>query len=108
VNYPTTRLHLAAQNAVLGMLGGVVGGAGISAYLLGVGSGIGIVSVSETGTAVGAFMLCTLLGIRWAVAKWEKAKKGWWADWSRVGEGLRRDLEVRSSAALHLLSQRWC
>lgn len=93
INYPTTRLHLAGQSAVLGMLGGLVGGTGIAAYLLGFGSGAGIMGTS---TAVGAMMLSTLLGIRWAVGKWERAKKRWWEDWLRVGEGLGRDLEVRS------------
>jgi hypothetical protein len=91
ISYPTTRLHLAGQNAVLRMLGGLVGGAGIVVYLLGIGSGI---AATSAGTAVGVSMLCTLLGVRWAVGKWERAKKRWWADWWRVGEGLRRDLEV--------------
>lgn len=71
-----------------------MGGAGIAAYLLGLGSGIAVTSV---GTAMGVSMLCTLLGVRWAVGKWERAKKRWWADWRRVGEGLRRDLEVSFS-----------
>lgn len=91
ISYPTTRLHLAGQSAVLGMLGGLVGGTGVAAYLLGFGTGAGVTS---TGTAVGAMMLCTLLGIRWAVGKWERAKKRWWEDWVRVGDGLGRDLEV--------------
>jgi hypothetical protein len=97
ISYPTTRLHLAGQNAVFGMLGGVVGGAGVAAYLINAGSGIAMVGASEAGTAVGALMLCTLLGVRWAVGRWEKAKRRWWEDWSRVGEGLGRDLEVSSS-----------
>jgi hypothetical protein len=75
------------------MLGGLVLGAGIAAYLLGLGSGV---AVTSAGTAVGISTLCMLLGIRWAVGKWERAKKRWWEDWSRVGEGLGRDLEVSS------------
>jgi hypothetical protein len=78
------------------MLGGIVGGTGIVAYLLGSESGVAMVGASEAGTAVGVLMLCTLLGVRWAVGKWERAKKRWWEDWSRVGEGLRRDIEVSS------------
>src|ERR1700691_728559 len=84
ISYPTTRLHLAGQNAVLGMLGGVVGGAGIAAYLLVAESGVWTAGASGPGTAVGFFMLCTLWGVRRAVGKWERAKKRWWEDWSRI------------------------
>lgn len=42
-------------------------------------------------------MLCIMLGVRWAVGTWERAKKRWWEDWVRVGEGLGRDLEVSST-----------
>lgn len=92
ISFPTTRLHIAAQNAVLRMLGGTVGGAGAAAYIFFEGAaGIGL---SGGGSAAGAMMLCTLLGVRWAVGKWERAKRRWWADWKRVGEGLGRDLKV--------------
>lgn len=96
INYPTIRLHLAGQNAVFGMLGGAVGGVGVAAYLINTGGGIAMIGASEAGTAVGALMFCTLLGVRWAVGRWEKAKRRWWEDWSRVGEGLGRELEVSS------------
>lgn len=77
------------------MLGGLLSGAGSAAYVMNLGSGIGLPFVEgSVGTAIGAFMLCTVLGVRWAVGKWERAKKRWWEDWSRVGEGLGRDLEV--------------
>lgn len=97
MNYPTIRLHLAAQNAVLGILGGIIGGGGAAAYVLGLGSGASIAGSSGVGTATGILLLSTLFGVRWAVGKWERAKKRWWEDWSRVGQGLERDLEVSFS-----------
>ena len=80
---------------MLGMLGGLVGGGSIAAYLLGFGNGVGMAGGVGMSTAMGAMAFCALLGIRWAAGKWERAKKRWWEDWSRVGEGLGRDLEVR-------------
>ena len=97
ISYPTTRLHLAGQSSLLGILGGVVGGSGTAAYLLGVGSSVGMADASAPGTTIGVLMLCVLLGLRWAVGRWERAKTQWWEDWARVGEGLGRDLEVNNS-----------
>ena len=78
---------------MLGILGGALGGAGGGIWVLyGGAAGVGL---SGTGSAVGVGALSTLLGVRWAVGKWAKAKRRWWADWQRVGEGLGRDLEVR-------------
>lgn len=48
-------------------------------------------------SAMGAGMLTALAGLRWAVGGWEKAKRKWWKDWDRVGEGLERDLKVCQS-----------
>jgi hypothetical protein len=99
LQYPTTRLHIAGQRAVLVMSGGVATGAGISwagwlGWLLGSGEGLlGFVGM-DAGTAVGVGILSAVASIRWAVGKWEKSKKRWWQDWSRVGEGLDRDLKV--------------
>jgi hypothetical protein len=93
------RLHIAGQRAVLVMSGGVATGAGISwagwlSWLLGSGEGLlGFVGM-DAGTAVGVGILSAVASIRWAVGKWEKSKKRWWQDWSRVGEGLDRDLKV--------------
>jgi len=36
--------------------------------------------------------LIGLGGIRWGIRKWEKAKRRWFEDWKRVGDGLERDL----------------
>lgn len=47
----------------------------------------------EMPTAAGIGVLGAVLSARWAVGRWERAKRRWWADWERVGQGLRRDLE---------------
>ncbi|KDQ57443.1 hypothetical protein JAAARDRAFT_35158 [Jaapia argillacea MUCL 33604] len=96
--YPTTQLHLSAQRMVLTMSGSIAGSAGIgwaawagylSSGILGLAEG-GV----EVGTAVGVGMLGAVAGTRWAVGKWEKAKRRWWNDWKRVGDGLGRDLKA--------------
>lgn len=46
-------------------------------------------------TVVGAGVLAGVVGVRLSVGRWEKAKRGFWADWERVGNGLGRDLTVR-------------
>ncbi|PPQ68031.1 hypothetical protein CVT25_014492 [Psilocybe cyanescens] len=103
IEYPTMRLHVTGQRAVLGMTGGIVGGAGIGwagwlGWLLGSGEGLlGFIGM-DAGTAMGLGMLSAVASIRWAVGRWEKSKKRWWQDWVRVGEGLDRDLKVYSSA----------
>ncbi|KAI0744207.1 hypothetical protein C8Q80DRAFT_884452 [Daedaleopsis nitida] len=97
LEFPTERLHASAQRAVVGMSGSVLGGAGIAwagwateLQLLG-----GMVDVGmSTETAVGAGMLCAAVGVRWAVGRWERAKRRWWKDWDRIGEGLDRDLKA--------------
>jgi hypothetical protein len=50
----------------------------------------------EMETAAGTGMLVAATGIRWMVGRWEKAKRQWWRDWDRVGQGLERDLTVPS------------
>jgi hypothetical protein len=105
IEYPTMRLHVTGQRAVLGMTGGVVSGVGISwagwlGWLLGSGEGLLGFLGMDAGTAVGAGMLTALLSIRWGVGRWEKGKKRWWQDWVRVTDGLDRDLKVRAGAAI--------
>lgn len=95
--FPTERLHASAQRAVVGMSGSVLGGFGVAwagwateLQLLG-----GIIDVGmSTETALGVGMLGAAVGVRWAVGRWEKAKRRWWKDWGRIGEGLDRDLKV--------------
>ncbi|KAH9485573.1 hypothetical protein JR316_0002483 [Psilocybe cubensis] len=100
IEYPTMRLHITGQRAVLGMTGGIVGGAGIGwagwlGWLLGSGEGmLGFIGI-DAGTAMGVGMMSAVASIRWAVGRWEKSKSRWWQDLARVGEGLERDLKVK-------------
>jgi hypothetical protein len=71
------------------------------------GVGVGISSGVEAaglGTAVGVGVLGVVAAVRWAVGKWERAKRAWWSDWKRVGEGLGRDLKVKMHFIDNLLS----
>ncbi|KAF9478816.1 hypothetical protein BDN70DRAFT_808062 [Pholiota conissans] len=101
IEYPTARLHVTGQRAVLGMTGGIlssvgVGWAGWLDWLLGSGEGLlGFVGM-DAGTAMGVGMLGAVASIRWAIGRWEKSKKQWWKDWTRAADGLDRDLQVRS------------
>lgn len=100
VQYPTARLHLAGQRVVLGLGGSIVTGVGIgwAGWLQWLAGGsesvIGFLGV-DVGTAMGAGALVVLLGVRWGVGHWAKAKQRWWEDWHRVVNGLERDLKVR-------------
>lgn len=105
IEYPTTRLHVAGQRAVLGMVGGTMSGIGISwagwlGWLLGTGDGLLGFATLEPGTAIGLGMLTAIASLRWAIGLWEKSKKRWWEDWRRVGEGLDRDLKVNLEVLL--------
>lgn len=98
--YPTTRLHISGQKAVVGLAGGTATGLGIGwAGWVGwlVGSGEGLLSIfgMEANTAIGVGALVAVGSARWAVGVWAKAKNRWWKDWQRIGEGLNRDLQVR-------------
>lgn len=101
VQYPTTSLHVAGQRAVLGMIGGVVGGAGLGwagwvGWLIGSGEGLlGMIGM-DAGTAMGVGALGATAAVRWAVGTWERSKQRWWEDWARVSDGLGRDLGVRT------------
>ncbi|KAF9010576.1 hypothetical protein BDQ17DRAFT_1397259 [Cyathus striatus] len=81
------------------MSGGIAAGAGVGwsgwlGWFMGTGEGLfGVVGMEPT-TAVGVGMLGAIVSMRWAVGRWESAKKKWWADWTRVGEGLDRDLRT--------------
>ncbi|KAJ3866620.1 hypothetical protein EV359DRAFT_36204 [Lentinula novae-zelandiae] len=103
--YPTIRLHLAAQRVVMGTGASVFTGMGLGwvgwlGWLTGSGEGLlGLVTVDGT-TTIGLGMLIAVAGVRWGVGKWERAKKTWWGDWHRVGEGLERDLSATLDRAL--------
>ncbi|KAI0766512.1 hypothetical protein BC629DRAFT_1583679 [Irpex lacteus] len=97
LTYPTQTLHSTAQSIALGTGGSVMSGLGIAwagwAEHLGiVGDLVG--SGMQVETAVGAGMLVCAVGVRWMVGRWERAKRRWWRDWERVGEGLERDLKA--------------
>ncbi|TBU61638.1 hypothetical protein BD310DRAFT_956832 [Dichomitus squalens] len=97
LGFPTERLHVSAQRAVVGMSGSILSGLGVAwagwATELQMFGGMVDVGMS-TETALGVGMLGTAVGVRWAVGRWEKAKRRWWKDWDRVGEGLERDLKA--------------
>ncbi|KAG2741283.1 hypothetical protein P692DRAFT_20817832 [Suillus brevipes Sb2] len=70
------------------------GGAGIGWWLAFGESALSVGAGSEVGTALGAGTLVAVASIRWAVGKWERAKRKWVEDAGRIGEGLKRDLKV--------------
>ncbi|KAG1798322.1 hypothetical protein EV424DRAFT_1546346 [Suillus variegatus] len=92
--HTTTRLHRNAQNTVLGVFGGMFGGVGVAWWLAFGENALSIGTGSEAGTALGAGALVAVASIRWAVGKWERAKRKWIEDADRVGEGLKRDLKA--------------
>lgn len=97
LGFPTERLHASAQRAVITMSGSVLGGFGVAwagwASELGLAGGFFSVGMGAE-TAMGVGMLGAAVGVRWAVARWDSARRRWWKDWDRVGEGLERDLKV--------------
>ncbi|KAF9645282.1 hypothetical protein BDM02DRAFT_606319 [Thelephora ganbajun] len=104
-HFPVTRLHLAAQRVVFSTLGSVTTSLGVLwANWIGMIESVSLLGLNFGGeTVVGAGVLAGVVGVRWSVGRWEKAKKVFWADWERVGEGLRRDLTVRSRSRFEIL-----
>jgi hypothetical protein len=96
-NFPVVRLHLAAQRVVFSTLGSATASLGMLwTNWVGLIENINLLGLSIGGeTIVGTGVLAGVVGLRWSVAKWEKAKRSFWADWERVGNGLARDLTVR-------------
>ena len=94
IQHTTTKLHREAQSAVVGAFGGVLSGAGVGWWLVFGEPILGLGTGAEMGTAIGSGALLAVSGIRWAVGKWERAKRRWVQDSGRVGEGLTRDLQV--------------
>ncbi|OCH85096.1 hypothetical protein OBBRIDRAFT_740471 [Obba rivulosa] len=93
LSFPTTRLHLSAQRAMFGMGGSVLGSMG--AVWAGWVGHLGLLDIGlQPETAVGLGLLGGAAGVRWAIARFEKAKRKWWKDWGRVSEGLGRDLRA--------------
>ena len=94
--FPVTRLHLAAQRVVFSTLGSTAMSLGVLwGNWVGLIGDVGLLGLNFGGeTIVGAGILGSVVGLRWSVGRWEKAKREFWADWERVGKGLERDLTV--------------
>ena len=94
--FPVARLHLAAQRVVLSTLGSATTGLGVLwANWVGLIENVSLLGLNLGGeTVVGAGILAGVVGVRWSVGRWEKARRKFWADWERVGKGLGRDLTV--------------
>ncbi|TFY76883.1 hypothetical protein EWM64_g7130 [Hericium alpestre] len=59
------------------------------------------VQLSQTvGTGAGVGLLIALGGTRWAIGKWERAKKDWWGGWRRTAAGGERDMRTTLELAL--------
>ncbi|KAG5734466.1 hypothetical protein E4T56_gene20065 [Termitomyces sp. T112] len=105
IEHPTTRLHLTAQRVTLRIGGGIAAGAGLGwagwlGWLAGTGEGLlGVVGL-DAGTAMSLGLLIAVMSVRWGVGKWERAKRRWWEDWDRVGNGLARDLRTTLDQAM--------
>ncbi|KZT42483.1 hypothetical protein SISSUDRAFT_1058570 [Sistotremastrum suecicum HHB10207 ss-3] len=86
LNSPVARLHSTAQKLVLSTAtSSLVSIAG--AYL------VWSVHWMQGETALAAGLFGIFIGLRRYVKKWDSAKKRWWESWTRVGEGLQRDLQ---------------
>ena len=87
-----------AQVLAARVAGSAVGGVGVAGgslvwthgadVLLG-GSVVG----SDIGTAAGAGLLVALGGTRWALGRWDSARRAWLADWDRMRQGAERELK---------------
>ncbi|KAI6021441.1 hypothetical protein BKA83DRAFT_4281960 [Pisolithus microcarpus] len=85
---------LEAQSAVVGAFVGILGGAGVS-WWLAIGSNVlSFGPGAEIASAVGVGAIVAISSIRWAVGKWERAKRKWMQDLERVSDGTKRDLKT--------------
>lgn len=84
--FSTHRLHLLAQKIVFGTIG--TGLSSTAASYVGWSA-----SYLDGSTAVGVGALCTMIALRWAVGRWDKAKHDWLDDWGRMADMLQRDLD---------------
>jgi hypothetical protein len=86
---PVAILQLRAQNAVraaYALAATSVGGA-YAGWFAELASAEGALGVGALGAA---------LGLRFGMARWEKAKRKFWLDFDRIQGGLEEDLQVRS------------
>ncbi|KZV95125.1 hypothetical protein EXIGLDRAFT_766515 [Exidia glandulosa HHB12029] len=105
ISAPTSFLHRRAQRLVL------------TTSTLSFGGALGSYAAWAThyidgATAVGVAALLSVAVLRWSIGRWEKAQKLWWADWTRVGEGLARDVQRDFLRAMNervfIVPQRLC
>ncbi|KZT10701.1 uncharacterized protein LAESUDRAFT_721067 [Laetiporus sulphureus 93-53] len=111
LRFPTARLQTTAQHALLGIGGSVFSGMGIA--WAGWAGQLGIFDMAmQLETAIGAGMLAAVAGVRWAVGRFERAKKKWWKDYDRIGQGLERDLRTTLDQTLNervlIIPERTC
>ncbi|KAI6002761.1 hypothetical protein EDD15DRAFT_2157387 [Pisolithus albus] len=91
--YSTSRLHREAERAVVGAFVGILGGVGVS-WWLAIGNHIlNFGPGAEITSAIGVGAIVAISSIRWAVGKWERAKRKWMQDLERVSDGTKRDLK---------------
>ncbi|KAI0043668.1 hypothetical protein FA95DRAFT_1681772 [Auriscalpium vulgare] len=84
----TARLARAAQGLLVRVALSVASGAGTLVW----GAGAGFWALVG-GEGIGAGLLVAVGGVRWAIGRWERARRAWRADWVRVKEGAERDVE---------------
>lgn len=105
IGVPTATLHRRAQQLVRNTLALSFGGTAGSYLAWSAG-------YLDGATAVGLAALLAVATLRWAIGRWEKAQRNWWADWHRVGEGLARDVQREFIRCLNervfLVPQRLC
>ncbi|KAH9062455.1 hypothetical protein EDB87DRAFT_304621 [Lactarius vividus] len=87
---PTAALARAAQVLLLRAAGSI--GAGVGAGVLVLAHGVG--------EATGAGLFVAAAGVRWAIGRWDKARRAWRGDWARVKEAAERDVQTALDSAL--------
>ncbi|KAH9046088.1 hypothetical protein EDB84DRAFT_742205 [Lactarius hengduanensis] len=87
---PTAALARAAQVLLLRAAGSTGAGVGAGALVLAHG----------VGEATGAGLFIAAAGVRWAIGRWDKARRAWRGDWVRVKEAAERDVQTALDEAL--------
>ncbi|KAF8313462.1 hypothetical protein DL93DRAFT_2228523 [Clavulina sp. PMI_390] len=85
---PVAHLHVRAQMLLIQTYALSIGGPGAA-------WGAWAVGYASEEIALGAGVLSAMAGVRWAVGRWERAKRRWRESLTRVDEGLERDLQIQ-------------